>query len=89
MCDCILCTIGRDVYRNSPVPDVAPLKRVIAAIKAYDNRLSPYPLVARDKKEMIAYLVKHTIKETVHFAEMEYFFWDRAEEARWQYPKAE
>lgn len=88
MCNCILCTVGREVYRPSPIPDLAPLKRVIAAIKAYDVKQSPYHFAARDKKEMITYLTKHAIKERVHFSEMEYFFWDRAEEAKWQYPQA-
>lgn len=89
MCNCILCTIGRGVYKPYGKGGLAPLKSVIAAIKAYDANLSPYPLVARDKKGMIAHLTKYEHKGLIHFSELEEFFAERYETARWQYPKAE
>lgn len=75
-CPCILCHIGRVCYRprNS---DFAPLKEVVAAIKSYEISKSPYPLCARDRKDMIAYAQNDAPKGMLHFESLECFFMER------------
>lgn len=76
-CTCILCYVGKK-FNN----DIIESEILFKALEEYDINLSPHTITRENIQDMINWLKENNKSKTIHFTELEEYFWVKEEKRR-------